>query len=248
MDAKKIVASILLPLFVFMVGVVGVEAATIKVNKVEKGTGTPIKGATLTLSKPKAGSALGDVIDSWTTDGTVKTITVEPGDYILVENTPASGYVSAVDKPIKITDADEEVVLTSESDYTKAEFSALDSKTGKAIAGVKFQLIDSKGKVYTEWTSTTSVHRINRIPLDTYTLKVVSVPNGYQLVGSQEVVIDELCYNVKLTKTNFPPTTEEETITNVPDTNANSSMILYGAGAMIILLGSGLVYKHAKQN
>ena len=209
MDAKKIVASIFLPLFVFMVGVVGVEAATIKVNKVEKGTGTPIKGATLTLSKPKAGSALGDVIDSWTTDGTVKTITVEPGDYILVENTPASGYVSAVDKPIKITDANEEVVLTSESDYTKAEFSALDSKT--------------------------------------YTLKVVSVPNGYQLVGSQEVVIDELCYNVKLTKTNFPPTTEEETITNVPDTNANSSMILYGAGAMIILLGSGLVYKHAKQ-
>lgn len=248
MGVKKIVASIFLPLFVFMVGVVGVEAATIKVNKVEKGTGTPIKGATLTLSKPKAGSAMGDVIDSWTTDGTVKTITVEPGDYILVENTPAPGYVSAVDKPIKITNVDEEVVLTSESDYTKAEFSALDSKTGKAIAGVKFQLIDSKGKVYTEWTSTTSAHRINRIPLDTYTLKVVSVPNGYQLVGSQEIVIDELCYNVKLTKTNLPPTTEEETITNVPDTNANSSMMLYGAGAIIILLGSGLVYKHAKQN
>lgn len=164
MRMKKLL-SICLPLFVFVVGMSGVNAATIKVSKVEKGTDKLISGSTMTLSKPKAGSAGGDVIETWTTDGSVKTITVEPGTYLLRENYPAAGYINAQDVTITIDTADQEYVLKSESDYTKAEFGAVDKNTGKMVAGVQFQLLKADGSVYTSWTSTTDRHRIDRIPL-----------------------------------------------------------------------------------
>lgn len=244
-----------LPLFIFVVGMSGVNAATIKVSKVEKGTNKPISGSTMTLSKPKAGSAGGDIVATWTTDGTVKTITVEPGTYLLRENYPAAGYINAEDVTITIDTADQEYNLKSESDYTKAEFGAIDQDTGKFIAGVQFQLLKADGSVYEEWISTTDRHHIDRIPLATYTLKVVSVPDGYQLAKEQSVVINELCKDVKLFQVNLPkednPVPEkpkEEEITNVPNTSANDSMFLYGLGFIVMLCGSGLVYKHAKQN
>lgn len=252
---KKLFA-ICLPLFVFIVGMSGVNAATIKVSKVEKGTDKPISGANMTLSKPKAGSAGGDVIELWNTDGSVKTIEVEPGTYLLRENYPADGYISAEDVTITIEAVDQEYVIKSESDYTKAEFGAIDKNTGKYVSGVKFELVKADGTVYTSWTSTTGRHHIDRIPLATYTLKVVSVPEGYQLAEEQSVEINELCKDVKLFQVNLPvdeqiePGEEpkEEEITNVPDTNANDSMLLYGIGFIVMLCGSGLVYKHAKQN
>lgn len=255
MRMKKLL-SICLPLFIFIVGMSGVNAATIKVSKVEKGTDKFISGATMTLSKPKAGSAGGDVIETWTTDGSVKTITVEPGTYLLRENYPADGYINAQDVTITIDTADQEYVLKSESDYTKAEFGAIDKDTGKFIAGVEFQLVKADGSVYTSWTSTTDRHRIDRIPLATYTLKVVSVPEGYQLAEDQTVVINELCKDVKLFQVNLPTDEtpvpgddpKEEEITEVPDTNANDSMFIYGLGFIVVLCGSGLVYKHAKQH
>lgn len=273
---KKLV-SIVLPIMLFMVGVSGVNAATIKVNKVEIGTEKAIKGATMTLSKPKPGSALGDVIKTWTTDGSVEEITVDPGRYMLVENEPAPGYVTAKDVEIIITDQDQVYELTSESDYTKAEFNAIDAKTKKHISGVKFELRNSKNQVVDSWTSNGTTHKKNYLPIDTYTLKILAVPEGYQLVGDQTIIIDELCYTAKVTQIQFPekpnptptptptptpkptptptpgeptptPTPTPDEITDVPDTMMNNSSIFGLVGLAVIALGSGLIYKHAKNN
>lgn len=257
----KKVLPFLLPIVAFVVGMSGVSAATIKVSKVEIGTNKAISGSIMTLSKPKVGSAGGDIVEAWTTDGTEKVISVEPGTYLLRENYPAPGYINADDVTIVIKDADEVYTLKSESDYTKAEFGAIDNVTGEFVAGVKFQLLASNGSVYKEWTSEKSIYHIDRVPLDTYILKVVSVPDGYQISKEKTVVIDELCKNVQLFKVDLPtislptPTPEEpksenpkEEITEVPDTSSNTSMFIYGLGLAVTLCGSVLVYKHAKEN
>lgn len=265
---KKLV-SIVLPMMLFMAGITGVNAATIKISKVEKGSGKAVVGATMTLSKPKLGSGLGDVIETFKTDGKEKSITVEPGRYILIENEPAPGYLTAPDTEIVINNEDQVYTLSSESDYTKAEFSALNAKTGKHIKGVKFELRNSKNQLVDSWTSDGSVHRKNYLPQGTYTLKVVSVPTGYQLVGDQTIVIDELCYVAKVVPVEIPeipveptptstptpgeptpsePTPTPDEITDVPDTMMNNSSIFGIAGFAIIALGSGLIYKHAKNN
>lgn len=253
----------------FMVGVSGVNAATIKVNKVEIGTDKAIKGATMTLSKPKTGSALGDIVKTWKTDGSVQEITVEPGKYILVENEPAPGYLTAKDTVIMIDSEDQVYELTSESDYTKAEFNAIDAKTKKHIAGVKFELRNSKNQVVDSWTSNGTTHKKNYLPIDTYTLKILAVPEGYELVGDQTIIIDELCYTAKVTQIQIPekptptptptatptpgqptptPTPTPDEITEVPDTMMNNSSVFGLVGFAIIALGSGLIYKHAKNN
>ena len=139
MNIRKL-ASIAFSTVLFMVGISGVNAAKIKVSKVEVGTNKPISGATLTLSKPKAGSAMGDVVASWTTDGSVKVIDVEPGTYKLVENEPAPGYLAAEDQEVVISASLTEINIVSISDYTKAEFRAINEKTKKDIKGVKFEL------------------------------------------------------------------------------------------------------------
>jgi len=254
---KKILM-ITVPTICFVLGMSHANAATITIKKVEKGTSTQIKGAEMTLSKPKAGSAFGDVIAHWTTDGTTKTITVEPGNYILVENSPAPGYVTGKDMPIKITDATQTYDAISESDYTKIEISAIDSKTHKHISGVKFELISPTGTSFATWTSNGSTHRINRVPLGTYTLKVLSVPSGYKLIGNSTIVVDELCAIVKLTTVEIPPNTTPtppptktptpDEVTDVPDTNKNATNLFLGLGMLTVILGSGLTYKYGKQN
>lgn len=257
----------------FMLGMKSADAATITVKKVEKGTSTQIRGATMTLSKPKVGSALGDVIMTWTTDGTTKSITVEPGTYKLVENSPAPGYVTAADKEIVVTSSTQTVNVTSESDYTKIEISALDGKTNKHLSGVKFELYDSKGSKFATWTSNGTTHRINRVPLGTYTLKVISVPSGYKLAGNSTIVVDEMCAVVKATTIDIPTTTTPtptatpkptpkptpttppkptptptEEITEVPNTAKSISYVVLGIGMLTVIIGSGVTYKYGKQN
>lgn len=259
---KKLV-SIVLPIMLFMVGVTGVNAATIKVSKVDIDTKKPVIGAEMFLSKPKPGSALGDIVGKpWTTDGTVKEITVEPGKYILVESEPAPGYLTAKDVVIEIKDADQVVEIVSETDYTKAQFRAINAKTGKDIAGVKFELYNSKNVKVLSWTSDGTVFYKNYLPQDVYTLKIVAVPKGYELVGNQTVIIDENCFEAKVVPVNIPekpvtptptpnpgkPTPTPDEITDVPNTMMNNSSIFGIVGFIVIALGGGLIYKNAKNN
>lgn len=258
---KKLV-SIVLPIMLFMVGVTGVNAATIKISKVDVDTKKPVVGATMTLSKPKIGSAGGDVVKTFVTDGSVQEITVEPGDYVLWENEPAPGYLTAKDVEINVKSADQVVEIVSETDYTKAQFRAINAKTGKDIAGVKFELYNSKNVKVLSWTSDGTVFYKNYLPQDVYTLKIVAVPKGYELVGNQTVIIDENCFEAKVVPVNIPekpvtptptpnpgkPTPTPDEITDVPNTMMNNSSIFGIVGFIVIALGGGLIYKNAKNN
>lgn len=109
----------------------------------------------------------------------------------------------------------------------------VDSETGKALAGAKLQLKDSKGNVVASWTSTTSAYVIKNLPEGKYKLIETEAPNGYKLdTTAQEVVLKAGV----LTKVSFYNSKKEPTklIIIKRDKETNETL----AGAVFVLKNS----------
>lgn len=266
----KKIALLLIPFAVFFIGMHGAKAAeyTIIVRNEEYETDETVGGSVFKLE-----NETGTFSQTWTSTGE-KTFTVtEPGKYTLTEVKPADGYIP-VPKQTKEVPGEfgNTVYFLTAHDYTKSEFIIKD-KNGVPIVGTEFAIYDSEGREWARWTQTTEKHTVVKLPYGEFTLKVLSIPEGYAYPPDTVFEIDEKCIDPKEivvvppeeptptpTPTPTPgeptptpgeptPTPEEpEKITDVPNTSSAQSMILYGIGAVITLCGAGMIYKHAKQN
>ena len=266
----KKIALLLIPFAVFFIGMHGVKAAeyTIEVRNEEYETNETVGGSVFKLE-----NETGTFSQTWTSTGE-KTFTVtEPGKYTLTEVKPADGYIPVPSQTLEVPgDLGNTVYFFTAHDYTKSEFIIKD-KNGVPIVGTEFAIYDSEGREWARWTQTTEKHTVVKLPYGEFTLKVLSIPEGYAYPPDTVFEIDEKCIDPKEivvvppeeptptpTPTPTPgeptptpgeptPTPEEpEKITDVPNTSSAQSMILYGIGAVITLCGAGMIYKHAKQN
>ena len=124
-------------------------------------------------------------------------------------------------------------------DTTKVKISKQDMTTGKELPGAKLQVIDEKGKVVEEWTSTDKPHYIEAklIAGKKYTLREILAPNGYDKATDISFTVDEngkvtqVVMKDKLTPTTppTPPTPPED---KPPQTGYAGSTVASG-----ILLG-----------
>lgn len=260
----KKIALLLIPFAVFFIGMYGAKAAeyTIIVQNEEYETDETVGGSVFKLENES-----GTFSQTWTSTGE-KTFTVtEPGKYTLTELKPADGYIPVPSQTLEVPgDLGNTVYFLTAHDYTKSEFIIKD-KNGVPIVGTEFAIYDSEGREWARWTQTTEKHTVVKLPYGEFTLKVLSIPEGYAYPADTVFEIDEKCIDPKEivvvppeepTPTPTPgqptpgeptPTPEEpEKITEVPNTSSAQSMILYGIGAVITLCGAGMIYKHAKQN
>lgn len=260
----KKIALLLIPFAVFFIGMYGAKAAeyTIIVLNEEYETGETVGGSVFKLENES-----GTFSQTWTSTGE-KTFTVtEPGKYTLTELKPADGYIPVPSQTLEVPgDLGNTVYFLTAHDYTKSEFIIKD-KNGVPIVGTEFAIYDSEGREWARWTQTTEKHTVVKLPYGEFTLKVLSIPEGYAYPADTVFEIDEKCIAPKEivvvppeepTPTPTPeqptpgeptPTPDEpEKITEVPNTSSAQSMILYGIGAVITLCGAGMIYKHAKQN
>ena len=102
--------------------------------------------------------------------------------------------------------------------------------------------LDQNGNVVEEWVSTGEPHYIYDLPTGTYTLEEVEAPEGYQLSTEKiefEITKDGLVKEVVMYNSAVPEVP-------VPDTGVNDG-VLPIAGASMMILGIGLVYRHAKK-
>ena len=257
----KKIALLLIPFAVFFIGMHGAKAAEYKiiVRNEEYETDETVGGSVFKLENES-----GTFSQTWTSTGE-KTFTVtEPGKYTLTELKPADGYIPVPSQTLEVPgDLGNTVNFLTAHDYTKSEFIIKD-KNGVPIVGTEFAIYDSEGHEWARWTQTTEKHTVVKLPYGEFTLKVLSIPEGYAYPPDTVFEIDEKCIDPKEivvvppeeptpTPTPTPgeptPTPEEpEKITDVPNTSSAQSMILYGIGAVITLCGAGMIYKHAKQN
>ena len=267
----KKIALLLIPFAVFFIGMHGAKAVggpsyTIIVRNEEYETSATVSGSVFKLE-----NETGTFSETWTSTGE-KTFTVtEPGKYTLTEVKPADGYIPVPQQTQEVPgDFGNTAIFLTAHDYTKSEFIIKD-KNGVPIVGTEFAIYDSEGKEWVRWKQTTEKHTVVKLPYGEFTLKVLSIPEGYAYPPDTVFEIDEKCIDPKEivvvppedptptptpgepTPTPTPgeptPTPEEpEKITEVPNTASAQSMILYGIGAAITLCGAGMIYKHAKQN
>jgi hypothetical protein len=157
----------------------------VQVSKVDIEDGEELEGATIQILDKDSGVAC-----EWTS-------TKEPHvieglktneEYTLKETVAPSGYTLAgettftIDESGKVTSTGTisgEGVLLVEDQKTSITMSIAD-KEGKAIEGVKLQILDEKGNVVAEWRSDKDSHTIEGLNPGEYTLKVVTSPDGYE--------------------------------------------------------------------
>ena len=162
---------------------------SISVSKKDITTKAELPGAVLQLTDAK-----GNVVDKWTTTNESHVIKDVPaGTYTLSEVTAPAGYVKTNEvKVVLKEDGSSELEYTLYDDYTKVDFSKQDITTSKELPGAKLEVIDSKGKVVEEWTSTDKPHRIEKLAVGKYTLRETTAPDGY-------LKAEEVSFEVKAT-------------------------------------------------
>lgn len=125
-----------------------------------------------------------------------------------------------------------------------------DKDTNKILEGASLSLLNEKGEVIEEWTSTKEAHLIYDLANGKYSIIENSAPNGYEKsdekltfeVNDQNELQTIIFYNQK------SEIVEEEVI-NVPveSTGMNKSLVNTVAGMSLIGLGIAIVYKKSKK-
>lgn len=131
----------------------------VTVSKVDMG-GKEVKGAEMSVTDTD-----GNVIDSWTSDGTEHKVNgLEEGKkYILNENTAPAGYVKATSTPFEVSGADENGVKVDQTiDMTdkKVTLNKTDGN-GNEVSGAKITITDEDGNTVESWTSGDKPHDIS---------------------------------------------------------------------------------------
>lgn len=131
----------------------------VTVSKVDMG-GKEVKGAEMSVTDTD-----GNVIDSWTSDGTEHKVNgLEEGKkYILNENTAPAGYVKATSIPFEVSGADENGVKVDQTiDMTdkKVTLNKTDGN-GNEVSGAKITITDEDGNPVESWTSGDKPHDIS---------------------------------------------------------------------------------------
>lgn len=131
----------------------------VTVSKVDMG-GKEVKGAEMSVTDTD-----GNVIDSWTSDGTEHKVNgLEEGKkYILNENTAPAGYVKATSIPFEVSFADENGGKVDQAiDMTdkKVTLNKTDGN-GNEVSGAKITITDEDGNTVESWTSGDKPHDIS---------------------------------------------------------------------------------------
>ncbi len=228
---QNVMASVLSPVSTKVTASTTVNIKTSKVTiiKLDKKTGKPLTGAKLVLK-----DSSGKVITSWTSTTNAHVIkNLSNGTYKIEEKEAPKGY-KKLEKPVtfKIDDNNREQVVKVSNELTPGVVKVLkiDKATNKALAGAKFVLKDSTGKIIDSWTSTTTAHTINNLENGKYKIEEIEAPKGYKkLEKAITFTIDDSNKSLSFKVSNEA----KETVVTITKIDASTKEILPGAVLVI---------------
>lgn len=217
----------------------------VEFSKLIKDTKTPVIGVTLELKDEK-----GKIVDTWTTDEKSHRIDLLPvGDYVLVEKTPAPGYIKADDKEFTVTATGDIQFIEMEDDYTKVKIKKVNEQN-ELIGNAKLQIQDIEGNIVEEWTSSESEgYTINAklLPGETYKLVETQAPKFYNKADDIEFTVntDGTLNVIKMVDTERPITED------IPQTGEKENKIIasliYIFGCLAAISLGGILYISDKE-
>ncbi|MBQ9057653.1 MAG: Cna B-type domain-containing protein [Atopobiaceae bacterium] len=150
------------------------ENPYVQIRKTDAASTEELAGAKLTLT-----DAEGNVVDSWTSDGSAHVIQLAPGTYTLTEDQAPVGYNIAESITFQVDENGVvgEPVEMKDAPYVEVSFTKK-ALGGDELEGATIQILDKDGNVVEQWTSTTEPHRIS-LPDGNYVMHEEAAPEGY---------------------------------------------------------------------
>lgn len=180
---------------------IGIFTKDIDISKQSATTGTDIIGSTLSVYDEE-----GELIDSWVTDGKAHTVpNMKPGNYILVEERTAFGYVVAADVKFTVNANNEvqQVVMIDEEAVGQLIVKKV-NPDGDALEGAEFVIKDEDGTIVdTLVTDKNGEAQSRELPafvfdadgtydrVYSYTLMETKAPDGYEMNDTEYPVTFE---------------------------------------------------------
>lgn len=211
------------------------------ISKQDTTTGKELPGATLEIR-----NALGQIIDKWES-------TTEPhivkgladGVYTLHETIAPDGYVlaSSITFTVKNGKVSEPIVMKNET--TIVTFEKRAKETDELLKGAELVIRDSSGRTIYRWHSTDEAHIIKGLIVGkTYTLEEVTAPDGYDKAEPVTFTVkDSNQIQVVVMYDNL-------TMIDVPNTASFTSMMIYGTGILVLVIGilGTILYMKRRKN
>ncbi len=179
------------------------DPTKVTIIKRDKETNETLAGAKFEMKNSK-----GEVVASWTSTTNGHYVKGLPeGKYTIEEVEAPAGYIRDTEIKTVTLKYGKDITVTFYNEKikpTKVTIIKRDANTGETLAGAKFEMRDSAGKVVASWTSTTNGHYIKGLPEGKYTIKEIEAPAGYFVREDEQVVtlkageeITVTFYNVK---------------------------------------------------
>jgi uncharacterized surface anchored protein len=208
------------------------DVTKVEISKQDVVSGDQIPGAQLAIL-----NARNEVLVKWTSTDKPHQITqLAIGNYFLVEEIAAHGYLIAETIPFEVKDTGEIQKVTMEDNRPvgKIVLEKVDASTKTRLAGVEFTITDEQGKVLERMVTDEDGHAESReYPIATYEngqykesityyIKETKTLDGYQLMkGTYEVRFDYvdgqttvITYNMRFANERLPTTPETPTTPN----------------------------------
>lgn len=149
------------------------------------------------------------------------------------EYTPSSGPNEQ--RPIIATITTTTTNVSASLKITLVEITKSDITNGKPVAGAELAITDSTGAEVARWVTDGNKHYVTLKP-GNYTLTEITSPDGYELnKESVPFTVNEGGTITKVEMKNTP-------LTHTPETAASIPVYLYIIGAMILVIGVGVIY------
>ena len=217
-----------------------VVVTKLKVSKQDITSKEELPGATLVIKDKD-----GNVVDTWVSTSTPHYIEgLKEGSYTLTETIAPKGYIlstSTINFTLERDGKVKEVVMyNSREEITKVSISKQDVTSKEELPGATLVIKDKDGNVVDTWVSTSTPHYIEGLKEGEYTLTETIAPKGYKL--SEETI--KFTLKADGTVTSVVMYNEKY---NVPITDLNVSTTVIVGAALLMLLGTGLVF-YAKRS
>lgn len=217
-----------------------ISSSKVSIVKLDRTTGEPLAGAELVLK-----DAAGNVIASWTSTTNAHVIrNLSNGTYTVEETKAPTGY-KKLTKPIQFTITDDKqnimVKVNNDPKVSVVTITKIDKSTEQPLAGAILVVKNEAGEVVARFETTAEPYSLTGLPFGTYTVEEEQAPAGYQKVNDViKFTLTEEHYSYQVNFYNYP-------IVPVPDTAADSSIIMTIIGLIIIGSTVGFIYKYARR-